>query len=380
MGTENWRTENPDGGKRVIVTKELPGSRWLEILRKADCRVDICTSPEILSRNAIKDAMGRACHGAIGQLTEDWGEDLFGALKAAGGTAYSNYAVGYNNVDLTAAAKYGIPVGNTPGVLTEATAEMCVTLAFAAARRVPEADAFMRGGLYRGWLPGLFVGELFWGKTVGVIGMGRIGFAFAKMMASACHMNVAYFDPHCGAPVAEYFSALDGFFKSQGEASISCTRCGSLRELCGMSDLISINTVLNDETRHMINAEALSWMKPGAVFINASRGPVVDEAALVEHARSHPGFKAGLDVFEEEPAMKPGLAELKNVVVVPHIASATAYSREGMATLAACNVAAMLQGLPAWNKPEISKFLTGPVPPYAASVVNAGELGYPVAE
>ena len=379
MNQANWRTENPNGSKRVIVTKELPGSRWLEVLQKADCRVDICTSTEILTTRDIADAMGSACDGAIGQLTEDWSDELFNALKAAGGTAYSNYAVGYNNVKLAAAEKCAIPVGNTPGVLTEATAEMCVTLAFAAARRVPEADAFMRGGRYRGWLPGLFVGELFWGKTVGVVGMGRIGLAFAKMMASACHMNVAYFDPHCNAPVAEYFRSLAMFFKSQGEAPVSCTRCASLRELCQLSDLISINTVLNDETRHLIDAEAFSWMKPNAVFINAARGPVMDEEALVEHAQSHPRFKAGLDVFENEPEMKPGLAELKNVVVVPHIASATAYSREGMSTLAACNVAAMLQGLPAWNKPDISGFLEGGIPPFAASVVNAAEVGYPVA-
>ena len=377
MSGKEWRIENPDGGKRVIVTKELPGDRWLEILKAADCRVEICTSPDILSVEEIKAAMGDKCDGAIGQLTEDWGGDLFAALKAAGGTAYSNYAVGFNNVDLDAATKNGIPVGNTPGVLTEATAEMCVALAFSAARRVPAADVFMRGGQYRGWLPTLFIGELYWGKTVGIIGMGRIGFTFAKMMAGACHMNVAYYDPHCKLPVAQYFQAMSDFFVSQGEKPVTCTCCDSLRELCETADLISINTILNDETHHIINAEAFSWMKENAVFINAARGPVMDEAALVEHAGTHPDFKAGLDVFEDEPAMKPGLADLKNVVVVPHIASATVYSRQGMATLAAGNVAAMLKGQPAWNKPDISEFLTGDVPPFAASVVNAAEVGYP---
>jgi hydroxypyruvate reductase 1 len=380
MSGKQWRVENPDGSKRVIVTKELPGSRWLKILKSADCRVEICTSPDILGIADIKTAMGDKCHGAIGQLTEDWGDELYAALKAAGGTAYSNYAVGFNNVDLDAATKHGIPVGNTPGVLTEATAEMCVALAFAAARRVPEADVFMRGGQYQGWLPTLLIGELFWGKTVGVIGMGRIGFAFAKMMAGACHMDVAYYDPYCKLPVEDYFAGLSGFFESQGEEPVKVTCCGSLKELCEISDLISINTVLNDSTHHMIDAKALSWMKPNAVFINAARGPVMDEAALVEHAGSHPDFKAGLDVFEDEPAMKPGLAECRNIVMVPHIASATVYSREGMATLAASNVAAMLKGLPAWNKPDISGFLQGDFPPYAASVVNAAEVGYPVAD
>ena len=380
MNEKKWRVENPDGKKRVIVTKELPGTRWLEILKAADCRVEICTSPDILSVAEIKAAIGKQCDGAIGQLTEDWGEDLFAALKAAGGVAYSNYAVGFNNVDVDAASKNGIPVGNTPGVLTEATAEMCVALAFATARRIPEADVFMRGGQYKGWLPTLFIGELYWGKTVGVIGMGRIGFTFAKMMAGACHMNVAYFDPHCKIPVGDYFKALSDFLVSQGEEPITCTCCDSLQELCQTADLISVNTILNDETHHIINAQAFSWMKDNAVFINAARGPVMDEAALVEHARTHPGFKAGLDVYEDEPDMKPGLAELKNVVVVPHIASATVYSREGMATLAAGNVAAMLLGQPAWQKADISGFLSGDLPPYAASVVNAAQVSYPVAD
>ena len=379
MSGKEWRVVNPAGSKRVVVTKELPGRRWLDILLAADCKVEICTSPDILSVAEIKAAIGDKCDGAIGQLTENWGDELFAALKGAGAAAYSNYAVGFNNVDLDAATKNGIPVGNTPGVLTEATAEMCVALAFSAARRVPEADVFMRGGQYNGWLPTLFLGELYWGKTVGVIGMGRIGLAFAKMMASACHMDVMYYDPHCKLPVEEYFTALSDFFVAQGEEPISCTCCDSLRQLCEGADLISINTVLNDETHHLVNAQALSWMKDNAVFINAARGPVMDEAALVEHAKSHPDFKAGLDVFEDEPAMKPGLAECKNIVMVPHIASATVYSREGMATLAASNVAAMLQEYPAWNQPDISGFLKGEFPPYAASVVNAKEVGYPIA-
>jgi len=380
MQVAKWKTENPDGSRRVIVTKEIPGQRWLEILTAADCRIEICTSTHILNIAEIKTAIGAKCDGAIGQLTEDWGDELFSALKTAGGVAYSNYAVGYNNVDLHAANRNGIPVGNTPGVLTEATAEMCLALSFAAARRIPEADEFMRGGKYNGWLPTLFMGKLFWGKTVGVIGMGRIGLAYAKMMATACHMNVLYYDPYCVLPVAEYLDALNEFFRSQGEKTVTCTSCGSLRELCEKSDLISINTVLNNETRHLIDAQAFSWMKNDAIFINAARGPILDEAALVEHAKNHPAFRAGLDVYEDEPTMKPGLSDLKNVVLMPHTASATTYSREGMAALAASNVAGMLQGYPAWQKPNISDFLDGDFPPYAASVVNAADVGYPVTE
>jgi hydroxypyruvate reductase 1 len=375
MTAKRWKAHNRSGNKRVIVTKELPGSLWLERLIQADCKVEVCTSTDVLGVDDIKAAIGKQCDAVLGQLTEDWGDELFGALKAAGGTAYSNYAVGYNNVDLAAATRHGIPVGNTPGVLTEATAEMCASLAFAAARRVVEADRFLRSGKFRGWLPTLFLGELLHRKTVGIIGMGRIGFAFAKMMAMACYMNVVYYDPHCKMPVQDYFKALSDFFVSQGEAPLTCTCCGSLKELCETSDLISINTVLNEETHHLIDARAFSWMKDNAVFINAARGPVMDEAALVEHAKTHPDFKVGLDVFEDEPALKPGLTDLNNVVLVPHIASATTYSREGMATLAASNIAGILMNQRVWNRPDIFQFLEENPPKAAPSIVNAHELG-----
>jgi hydroxypyruvate reductase 1 len=146
LNDKKWRMHNPSGSKRVVVTKELPGDRWLEILTQADCKVEICTSTDILSTEEIKVAIGDWCDGAIGQLTEEWGEGLFAALKAASGKAYSNCAVGYNNVDVDGATRQGIPVGNTPGVLTETTAEMAAALTFAAGRRVVEADKFMRGG------------------------------------------------------------------------------------------------------------------------------------------------------------------------------------------------------------------------------------------
>ena len=151
LNARGWKTRNPGGAARVIVTKELPGDRWLEILAQADCRVEVCTSTEPLTVGEIRSAIGKGCDGCIGQLTEPWGEELFGTLKAAGGRAYSNYAVGHNNVDVESATGLGIPVGNTPGVLTETTAEMAVALTFAAARRVVESDTFMRSGRYGGW-------------------------------------------------------------------------------------------------------------------------------------------------------------------------------------------------------------------------------------
>ncbi|MBN2269604.1 MAG: hypothetical protein JXN61_03265, partial [Sedimentisphaerales bacterium] len=216
MSKNTWKAHNPAGSRRVIVTKELPGVRWLQILTGADCRVDICTSPDILTTEEIKEAIGSRCDGAIGQLTEEWGEKLFSALKAARGKVYSNYAVGYNNVHVDAATAQGIPVGNTPGVLTETTAEMAVALTFAAARRVVGADRFMRAGSFQGWLPTLFLGELLWRKTVGIIGAGRIGAAYARMMVEGHKMNLIYYDPYRNNALEDYMAAYGEFLKTLG--------------------------------------------------------------------------------------------------------------------------------------------------------------------
>ncbi len=375
MGAKKWTTHNASGSRRVIVTKELPGERWLRRLVEADCRVEVCTSPEVVSTQEIAAAVGDRCDGAIGQLTESWGRELFQALRAAGGKAFSNYAVGYNNVDVAAATVCGIPVGNTPGVLTETTAQMAVALTFAAARRIAEADVFMRGGRFHGWLPTMFLGELLWRKTLGIVGAGRIGAAYARMMVEGHKMNLVYFDLHRNESLESYVSDYAEFLKSHGEEPVTCTRAATVEEVFSAADVLSLHPLLDPTTRHLANAERLALMKPNAILVNTSRGPVVDEAALVEHLRAHPDFRAGLDVFEDEPAMKPGLAELPNAVIVPHIASATSWTRQGMATLAATNVAAVLLGYPAWRSPDISRFLGDDPPKAAPSIVNAEELG-----
>ena len=377
MALKKWRTHNASGSKRVIVTKELPGDRWLNILSQADCTVEICTSTDVLSTEDIKAAIGGRCDGAIGQLTEPWGDELFAALKAAGGTAYSNYAVGFDNVDVDAATKHGIPVGNTPGVLTETTAQMAVTLTFAAARRVGEAERFLRDGKYRGWLPTLFLGNLLWRKTLGVIGAGRIGTAYAHMMIEGHKMNLIYYDPHTNKALEDHVTRYNNFLKSQGQAPISCKHAQTVEELLQQADCVSIHTILDETTHHLINEKRLALMKADAILINTSRGPVIDEAALVTHCQKHPDFRAGLDVFEDEPKMKPGLAALDNVVIVPHIASATSWTRQGMATLAASNVAAILMGYPAWQRPNILPYLEGNSPKAAHSIINAEALGIP---
>jgi hydroxypyruvate reductase 1 len=380
MGALQWRVVNPSGNRRVIVTKELPGERWLEMLTRADCKVEICTSPDVLSVDDIKAVMGNQCDAAIGQLTEAWGEELFAALKAAGGTAYSNYAVGFNNVDVDAASRHHIPVGNTPGVLTETTAQMAVTLTFAAARRVGESERFLRAGQYRGWLPTLFMGELLWRKTLGIIGAGRIGSAYARMMVEGHKMNLIYYDLYPNKELEEFIAAYGEFLKSRGEDPVACRRVEGVEDLLREADCVSVHTVLDESTHHLINTEKLALMKDNAILVNTSRGPVIDETALVNHCQNHPDFRAGLDVFEDEPEMKPGLVDLENVVIVPHIASATSWTREGMATLAGCNVAGILMGYPAWNRPDILSFLEGDSPAAAPSILNAKELGIPLLE
>lgn len=377
MGSKNWRVHNAAGSKRVIVTKALPGERWLDMLVRADCKVEISTSTDILSPQEIKAAFGGNCDGAIGQLTEEWGEDMFAALKKAGGKAYSNYAVGYNNVDVDAATGQGIPVGNTPGVLTETTAQMAVALTFAAARRIGEAERFLRGGKYKGWLPALFLGNLLWRKTLGVIGAGRIGATYARMMVEGHKMNLIYCDPYPQKELEDYFMHYSEFLKSQGVPPVTCKRVERVEDLLGEADCVSIHTILDDSTHHLINKKRLALMKEDAILVNTSRGPVIDESALVEHCRAHPDFRVGLDVFEDEPELKPGLVDLDNVVKVPHIASATSWTRQGMATLAASNVAAILMGYPVWQKPDILPFLEGEPPKAAPSILNAKELGIP---
>jgi hydroxypyruvate reductase 1 len=207
------------------------------------------------------------------------------------------------------------------------------------------------------------------------VNSGRIGAAYAKMMVEGFKMDLAYFDPYPNAYLENYIKAYGEFLKAQGEEPVTVTRYETVEDVLKVSDVVSLHPLLDDTTFHLMNTERLGVMKDNAILINASRGPVVDEVALVEHCKSHPDFKAGLDVFEDEPMMKPGLKDLPNVVIVPHIASATQWTRQGMAILAASNVAGVLSGFGAWaDQNDVLPFLGDNPPKAAPSIVNASEV------
>jgi hydroxypyruvate reductase 1 len=360
-----------------VTTRALPGDRWLDLLTRSGFRVEACASDLPLGAGDLLDLVGDRCDAVIAQLTERWDAATLEVLARAGGRVLSLYAVGHDNVDLAVATRLGIAVGNTPGILTETTAELAVALTFAAARRVVEADRLLAEGRYTGWLPSLLLGKRLWRKTLGVVGAGRIGSTYARMMVEGHKMNVVYLDPRPDPALESFVAAYGAFLTNRGEAPVACRRATSLADLLSAADVVSLHLALTAETRHLIDAAALAAMKDEAILVNTARGPLVDEAALVRHCRSHPSFSAALDVFEDEPRTAPGLLALDNVVAVPHIGSATGWTRRGMATLAAANVVGVLSGWPAWRG-DVAPFL-GDAPPRAApSVVNASELGLPV--
>ncbi|MGE5592619.1 MAG: 2-hydroxyacid dehydrogenase [Betaproteobacteria bacterium] len=242
----------------------------------------------------------------------------------------ANYAVGFNNVDVGAATVRGICVTNTPGVLTDTTADLAFALLMATARRVVEADKFMRAGKYEGWGPMLFLGQDIHHKTLGIVGLGRIGQAVAER-AAGFHMRILY----------------TGSGRAPAPKEIE-SRCNAehreLADLLRESDFISLHVPLTESTYHLISDEEFDLMKRTAILVNTSRGPVVDEKALVRALKAGKIAGAGLDVYEREPECEPELRELDNVVMVPHIASASVETRTKMATMAAQNAVAVVRG------------------------------------
>jgi lactate dehydrogenase-like 2-hydroxyacid dehydrogenase len=250
----------------------------------------------------------------------------------------ANYAVGYDNIDVEAATKQGIPVSNTPDVLTDATAEMAWALLFSVSRRIVHADTFTRSGEFKGWAPMLMLGLDVSGKTLGIIGAGRIGTAVG-VKSKGFKMKVVYVAHHQNKTLEEAVDAQKV----------------SLDELLRRSDFITLHVPLTESTFHMIGKKELRMMKNNAVLINTSRGPVVDENALITALQEKWIFGAGLDVYENEPNIPQSLFDLENVVLQPHSASATLQSRTDMAILAAENMIAGLHGVvpPNCINPEV---------------------------
>eukprot|EP00164_Ancoracysta_twista_P006972 GFYU01009816.1.p1 GENE.GFYU01009816.1~~GFYU01009816.1.p1 ORF type:complete len:392 (-),score=93.59 GFYU01009816.1:16-1191(-) len=381
MSHLKWNIINPAGKFRVVVTKNLPGEKWFQVLQRYDCKVEVCLDDKKLSVEELKECIGEKCDAVLGQLTEPWNEETLGALKKAGGKLYSQMAVGHDNVDVAAASRIGLPVGNTPGVLTDTTAQMAVALTYAAARNIVQGDRMMRAGEFHGWLPNMLVGHLLANKTIGIVGAGRIGGAYARIMAEATRSSVVYYSSsgRRNEGLEQYIANFSQFLKTnaalldESVPNITCRMTTDLDEMLRESDIVSLHCPLNEATRHLINKEKLELMKPNALLINTARGPVVDEKALVEHCRNNPAFTAGLDVYEREPAMEPGLETLENVTLAPHIASATMWTRGGMASIAACNIVGILSGYPLAAAEDILKFVDSEekdFPQQCPSIIN----------
>jgi lactate dehydrogenase-like 2-hydroxyacid dehydrogenase len=321
---------------KVFVSRRIPENGLETIAAETDSVVwpDDLPPP--------RDELLRAVAGCDGVLTllTDRVDDEF--LDAAGPQlkVVSNYAVGFDNVDVAACTRRGIPVGNTPGVLTETTADLAWALMMAAARRLPEGDRYVRAGKWKTWGPLLLLGPDVHGATIGIVGFGRIGQAVARR-AAGFGMKILYHDVHRAEAAVE--TAFGATFLP-------------LEELLAQADFVSLHVNLTPETRGLINAEKLGWMKATAVLVNTSRGPVVDPRALADALRAGTIFAAALDVTDPEPIPTDDpLLSLDNCLVVPHIASASRATRAKMAEMAAANLLAGLRGerLPTPVNPEV---------------------------
>jgi len=277
-----------------------------------------------LDENNIRQA-AEGCVGIVSQLMDHIGETV---LSTPGLKCVSNVAVGFDNIDLAAATAHKVMVTNTPGVLDDATADFAFTLLMAAARRVVEADNFTRSGRFRGWAIDMMLGQDVFGATLGIIGIGRIGRGVAHR-AKGFNMRVLYYDPQ---PLP-----------AEAEQQLNVTR-SSLERLIAEADFISVHVPLTEQTHHLLSTQQFNQMKRNAILVNTSRGPVVDEAALVQALADKKLAGAGLDVYEREPAVHPGLVPMPNVVLAPHIASATVRTRSEMSAMAARNMATAVRG------------------------------------
>jgi glyoxylate reductase len=315
-----------EGEARFAITGRIPESA-VEMLRAAgvvemaetDARLP---RPELLELVAGAEAILTLLHDRVdGELLDAAGPDL---------RCVANVAVGYDNVDLEAAAARGVAVTNTPGVLDDATADLTIGLILMASRRLGEGERLIRSAEPWAWSMSFMLGHDLRDKLLGIVGLGGIGRRVAAR-ARAFGMRIAYCQRHPADP--------------EVAAELEAERM-ELEELLATADVVSLHCPLTEETRHLISAERLSLMKSEAILVNAARGPIVEEGALVQALRSGALGAAALDVYEEEPRVHPGLLELENAILVPHLGSATVETRTAMAELAAANAIAAVRGEP----------------------------------
>lgn len=322
--------------QKVFVTRKIP-QQGLDILKKY-FEVIVNSYNKVLSKKEIIKCVQKV-DALLCLLTDTIDADVMDANKNL--RIIANYAVGYNNIDVESATKRKIPVTNTPGVLTDTTADLTWALLLSIARRTPEGDKFTRAGKFKGWDPMLLLGSDVYKKTLGIIGFGRIGQAVAKR-AIGFDMKILYYSRHKVNPEIEK------------EVKAEFT---SLKNLLKESDFISIHTLLTKETTHMIGTKEFSIMKKTVYLINAARGPIIDEKVLVKALKEKKIKGAALDVYENEPKLASGLSKLNNVVLLPHLGSATIETRTKMAIIAAENIVARLSGKvpPNLINPEVLK-------------------------
>jgi glyoxylate reductase len=335
---------------KVFITRQLPGPAMKSLSEFCDCQVGVDRGA--LDRDALISGV-RDADGLICLLTDNIDREVIGAGTRL--RVIANVAVGYNNIDVIAAKERGICVTNTPDVLTDATADLTWALILAATRRIVEADAFLRAGKFTGWDFDLLIGVGLTGKTLGIVGYGRIGRAVARrsigfgMSVIYCGREDIAFrdDPQHNAQMMARQAgarAATGALNQSARAEGLSARRVTFYQLIEMSDIITLHTPLAAATNHLIDRNTFMRMKPNAYLINTARGPVVDEAALVEALQSGRIAGAGLDVYEREPEVAGPLLAMNNVVLLPHIGSATRETRTAMAMIAVENTIDALSG------------------------------------
>jgi len=315
---------------KVVVTRQIPES-GIELLKKAGFEVVVSAKDGVLTRDELKEFV-KGADAILSLLTDKIDAEI---LETAGPQLkiVANYAVGYDNIKIDDCKTKNIIATNTPGVLTETVAEHAIGLLFAVAQNIPQADKYTRQGMFTCWGPMLFLGTDIRNKTIGIVGLGRIGLEMVKRLKDGFGVNFIYYDLKRNEPAEKEFGV----------------QYVSLEDLMKNSDFVSIHVPLTPETKHMIGDKELRLMKKTAYLINTSRGAVIDEAALVKVLQERLIQGAGLDVYENEPKLTEGLVQLDNVVLLPHIASASIGTRSKMSEMAATNIVEVLSGKPPVN-------------------------------